>query len=325
MKNEKPRRELSPLSIVIRVVCFLAILALLLWGASMIAIPKRNGPGSGIINGEAVGFQSEAEDTLDFVGIGNSNLYCAVSPMELWGKYGYAGYVCGEPRQMLQATYQILSDVFETQSPRLVILEADAIFQATDVKHIAAQRLERIFPIFKYHIRWKVLKSSDFRSPRYRYRYVAKGYSYRTQIAPYTGGDYMKPTKVAQPIPPLNQYYLGQILELCRERGAEILIVSVPNATNWNARKHNGVKKFAESENLPFIDMNELLAEIGLDWSKDTPDQGIHLNYSGAKKATGYLGRYLTEHYSLPDRRGDPAYASWDTDYSGYLDKVGGK
>ncbi|HBN55245.1 MAG TPA: hypothetical protein DD414_00560, partial [Lachnospiraceae bacterium] len=44
-------------------------------------------------------------------------------------------------------------------------------------------------------------------------------------------------------------------------------------------------------------------------------DYGSHTNAVGAEKCTEFLKGYLQAHYSLPDHRGDAAYASWDESY----------
>ena len=40
-----------------------------------------------------------------------------------------------------------------------------------------------------------------------------------------------------------------------------------------------------------------------------------HLNDSGARKVSYYIGEYIRENYDLPDRRNDPAYASWNEQF----------
>ena len=55
-----------------------------------------------------------------------------------------------------------------------------------------------------------------------------------------------------------------------------------------------------------------MLDEIGIDWNKDTFDEGDHLNYYGSKKLTDYLSEYLKEECDLTDHRGDPEFESWN-------------
>jgi len=47
--------------------------------------------------------------------------------------------------------------------------------------------------------------------------------------------------------------------------------------------------------------------ELGLDWSRDTYDAGLHLNVYGAEKWTDYVGNLLVTNHGVQDRRGDAA------------------
>lgn len=47
-----------------------------------------------------------------------------------------------------------------------------------------------------------------------------------------------------------------------------------------------------------------------------------HLNISGGRKVTDYIGKLLVETYGLADHRGDPTYASWDDDWEVYKQKI---
>ena len=51
--------------------------------------------------------------------------------------------------------------------------------------------------------------------------------------------------------------------------------------------------------------MLEHQEEIGIDWSTDTYDTGLHLNVYGAEKAADWFGKVLQEQCGVPDRRED--------------------
>ena len=46
------------------------------------------------------------------------------------------------------------------------------------------------------------------------------------------------------------------------------------------------------------------------------------MNYMGAEKYTKYLAEYISEHYDVPDRRGDEKYESWSEAYEHYREFV---
>ena len=58
-----------------------------------------------------------------------------------------------------------------------------------------------------------------------------------------------------------------------------------------------------------------------VDYDTDFNDWS-HMNASGARKVTDYIGRLLTEGYDLKDKRNDPDYQDWNDGYSDYKDEV---
>ena len=74
------------------------------------------------------------------------------------------------------------------------------------------------------------------------------------------------------------------------------------------------MKQYAEENDLLYINMLEIAeSEIGIDYSLDTYDAGLHMNVTGAEKCSSYLGKVLVEKYGLTDHRDDPDMAEyWD-------------
>ena len=66
-------------------------------------------------------------------------------------------------------------------------------------------------------------------------------------------------------------------------------------------------------EGVTYIDFNKMYDELSLDFTTDMAEK-VHLNFSGTKKLTEYLGNYIVNNYDIPDRRGDAKYSSWDVD-----------
>ena len=60
---------------------------------------------------------------------------------------------------------------------------------------------------------------------------------------------------------------------------------------------------------LDYFNYEKMADEIGIDYSTDTYDAGLHLNLAGAEKLSKYFGEYLIENYDLTDYREDPEYA----------------
>ena len=66
------------------------------------------------------------------------------------------------------------------------------------------------------------------------------------------------------------------------------------------------MEKYAEEHGITYINMLKIAeSEVGIDYSQDTYDAGLHMNVTGAEKCSDYLGKILKEKYSLEDHRND--------------------
>lgn len=307
----------------LKLAVFLGIAVVLLTGASQVVKPKDNTPASGIKEPETRAVYTERDNSLDVIAIGNSDIYAAYTPMQLWKDYGLASYVCGEPGQRVYEAYYLLKSVLEHQSPKVVVYETDEIFQnanpAKEREKVIFAGLADKFPVFQYHNRWKMIKPEDFTGKvKYTFDNFWKGFRYTDQVDAYLGKRYMRKRKRNTKIDPIPRYYLDKIVALCRDKGIQLVFVEVPSANSWNYKRHHTVAQYAKENEIPFLDLNKPGKEYKVDWSSDTRDKGDHMNYIGARKVTAYLGKYLKKNYILPDRRKDPAYAEWNVDLQKY-------
>lgn len=299
----------------LRSVVFLTVLALLLTGVSQLLRPKNNSSSDGIHDPAANGILGEPENTIDLLILGDSESYSAFIPMQLWQQRGYTAYCCGTPGQELYYSEEFLHKAFQTQSPKVVILEPSAIFRGFSYGSALLSEAGKFFPVFTYHNRWKTLKTSDLTlTVDYNHIDSAKGYQYINGTAPADTGSYMQASDQLAPISRRNRAYVERIKAYCDENGAQLLLVSTPSTVNWNMARHNSTQALADRLGVPFLDMNMTPEQVGIDWSTDTHDHGDHLNYFGAKKVTTALGDYLLSTGLLSSHKDDPAYADWNTE-----------
>ena len=307
-----------------RVILFLLVFAVLLWACSAgIQIIVRNVSGS--VSGRSRVFASvsaEKKNTIDVLVAGDSESYTSVSPMDLWDRAGIAAYDCGQPGQRIQETYYILKTAFRTQSPKLVLFETNTMFRdpgfLKNVQLSLTEPLAYHFPVIKYHNAWKALFDGPG-GPKKSY----KGFEIRDKVVSYEGDEeYMKETKDKAQIPEVVRIYMEKIKRLCEKNGANLLLVSAPSPKNYNYKKHNSLEEYARENNLPYVDLNMKFRDIGIDWKLDSYDRGDHLNISGARKVTAYIGQYLADNYDLPDRRNDDGWREWDNLAREYLEEL---
>lgn len=302
---------------------FLTGLAAVLIILSALLEPKNNTKEEGMIDVSANGILAEKKNTVDVLIIGDSESYCSFIPMKLWEEYGFTSYVCGTSRQTLNYSEEFLRKSLATQTPKIVVLETNAIFRPYSGTDIVKMKLEQTFSVFRYHNRWKSLKLSDFKlNAEYTNIEYNKGYRYSKKANEASTKGYMRKLEETVEIQRTNLETVKKIRQLCEQAGAELIFVSVPSTRNWNYAKHNSVVGLAEDLGLTFLDLNLLTEEVGIDWKNDTRDKGDHLNHSGAQKVTSYFGNYLAGKNILKDHRGNKAYAAWDTSLETYKRKI---
>lgn len=295
------------------IVAFLAGLLAILFLLSLIVNPKDNSKEAGMKDPTAVGFLGEPANSIDVLVLGDSESYSSIIPTQLWQQQGITSYVCGSHAQRLCYSEELMKRAFACQSPKVVILETNALYRKISFQYSLRQSLEEFMPIFRYHDRWKTLTLRDFDfTVNYNHMEVNKGYWYRTNVKGASTSKYMKPSKKSECVSAKNRKYVARIAQFCADHDAQFILLSTPSTKNWNARRHNGVSKLAEELGVEYVDLNTLREQVPVDWKKDSKDKGDHLNYHGAQKVTTYLGSFLADKGVLIDHRGDDAYDSWN-------------
>lgn len=252
----------------------------------------------------------EEKNSIDVVVLGDSLTYSGISPYHLWDEYGYTSFVCGSPSQMINNTYEMLEAVLFRQSPKVVLLETNVIYQVTQQRSIVQSLFFQAFPVLRYHNNWK--GSTPYSGSEIGTQDRYKGYVLRTAIKAGSDSGYMTPSDGVNEIATVNKYYFGKIYDLCQENNIELIIVSVPSTKYWNYPKHNAVVELAEEYGIKYWDLN-IDENVDINWNVDTPDKGGHMNVHGAKKVTRRIGQLLSTETdsTLKDHRGDAAYEEW--------------
>lgn len=302
-----------------RSLLFLLILALLLSVLSQLSIQlgRSRNP---LFNASARDLLDQPKNSIDVLVIGTSDVYSAVSPMEWWTQYGYAGFAWGEAAQRVYETHEYLKKIYRVQSPKVVFLEVGDLYRdqtdAQNLDSMAKAYIADVFPIVTYH---RNLAPERFLNLMAKPHALTKGYLLRLGTMKPSGScdSYMKTDDSFASFNPLSGRELKQCIELCRSHGSSVVLLSIPSYTDWNMQKHNSVAELAEGEQVPYLDLN-LALQQQIDWNTDSADGGKHLNFRGAEKVSDYLGNYLRERYVLPDHQSDVAYSAWQSDGQDY-------
>ncbi len=320
VREEKLRRFAA-------VVVFLIVIWAVLSITGKIVRAKFIGDSTTIVNG----FYAEKKNDIDLLVLGSSNSFCTINPLVLYEQYGIAAYDFGSSSQPLNITVLYLKEAFRRQKPKVVALEINMIvgdslsggyesglrWGLTDmplsidklkciyqsVGAVNAEYFSYVFPIFRYHNRWKEISKIDYTYDKMDKTNYTKGYL-ETQSVTETEvnlADYQ--AEGTSWIEQENMRYLDEIAALCKKNGAELLLFKSPKE-GWYQYDTKAVRALAIERGLNFVDYNELYAQgaLELDTRGDFRDNQ-HLNDFGAAKVSAHFGSYIQEHYALSDRR----------------------
>ncbi len=311
-----------------RVVVCAAILCGVLWSLQRLLVPKYMGR---VVEGNLISeYYGESGDH-ELIILGDCEVYENISPVILWEEFGIASYIRGSAQQLIPQSYYLLEDTLRREHPQAVLLSVAAM-QEGEQTNEAYNRMtmegmewsrykleairttgmeeehlvEYLFPLLRYHSRFKELDQDDIRYFWRRGKVSYKGDYMRADVRPLT--DFPPPRRRADyRFPEISTQYLEKIRALCEEEGIQLVLMKAPSLYPvWYDQWEEQIRGYAEAHQLLYINCIPAIEEIGLDFNEDTYDGGLHMNVYGAEKLTRYLGRILQEGCGLKDLRGDP-------------------
>ena len=301
---------------------FLLPLAVLVMLLGPVFAPKNNTAEAGMLETDPIAILSQPENSIDLLFLGDSEAYSGFVPMELWQDYGIASFVCACVDQKPYETEEFLKTALERQSPKVVVLETNVLYRVYSRTDRIVPAAQQMFPVLRYHSRWKSLTLRDFQAPEYTGEYPDRGYHLLLSADPREDLEaYMAPTDAREALSGANLRSLRNIHALCEKNNIRLILYSVPSPENWNMARHNTMEDLARELGVLYLDGN--LESRDIDWNLDTYDNGDHLNYYGAAKITRWLGDFLWD--GLPDHRGEAAYAAWDRDLAALPERIQAK
>ncbi len=283
---------------------------------------------------------------LDVIGLGSSTMYNAMTPVYLWGEYGFTGYVRSNASQTMWQSYYLLVDALRTgHKPSLVALDVSfmkygeefveepsnrksiesmrdplAKWQAVQAsKYEEEQPLSYFFPVLRYHSRWKELTGDDvkyaFEQPDVTYN----GFLMEFKI-PEEQTIFPRESSEDAAFPEKSKDYLDRIIKLCREKNIDLLLMKTPTYQNsWYYEYDELMEGIAEENGLTYINFDSLAEAMGIDVRTDYIDDGEHFNVVGAEKFCKVFGQYIKDNYDLPDHRTDGEISSvWNGKLDAY-------
>ena len=273
-------------------------------------------------------YYKDARKDFDVIFVGDCEVYEDYSPMVLWEDYGISSYIRGSSQQLIFQSYYMLEDTIRYEKPKVVVFSVRSLqydyawsepynrmtiegmkWSSSKVNCIKASMLEDenfvdyVFPILRYHTRWKEVNYEDF-----HYYFKPKQITHN--------GYYMvlnvKPVENLPSVKPLADYtfpdraweYMDKMRTLCEDNGIELLLVKSASVyPHWYDEWDEQVEDYAKEHNLVYVNLLEHQNETRVNYETDTSDAGLHMNLYGAEKCSRYLGKVLKDNYDLKDRR----------------------
>lgn len=314
---------------VLKAVAFLLVGVILIGGVSQVICGKWMDANKETYTTKE--FYDLKDNSIEVFIVGSSQIVTGVSSMTMYENYGISAFGLGTGNAPMAGNYHWLKECEKTQDISMVAIEVSMLYEPTkqflfrrafDPMKLSRNKLEAVyeqsraydgdsvlsyvFPMIKYHDRWKELTEEDFvfheeDSLVYRGNVMKSG----VKPVPYEkviiDNDALRDIEMEAE----QLEYFEKILSYCKESGWDVVLFKTPK-TSWSLSKSEGVKALAEQYGVPFLDFNydKLMKEIKFDPMRDLRDAD-HPNLRGAEKISDYLGKYLQENYDLKDYRQD--------------------
>ncbi len=298
--------------------------------------------------GALIGEYYENAGNHDVIFIGDCEVYENFSPITLWENHGITSYIRGSAQQLIWQSYYLMEETFRYETPKVMVFNVlsmkydtpkstgaqsqreaynrmtldgmrlssskwNSIFASmTEEERKWEAQYSYLFPLLRYHDRWSQLTKDDFKYWFGRDQVSDQGYLMQVGVKPLEDEHVERPL-VDYSFGENSWYYLDKMVQLCKENDTQLVLIKAPALSpvwwdQWDAQ----IEEYAKKNDLLYINMQDYQDEIGIDWSTDTYDTGLHLNVYGAEKAANWFGNVLRQQCQVPDRRNDAQIAdSW--------------
>lgn len=115
-----------------RAICFCLIFVTLFVFLSGAFIPRTGTTEDGMESRISKAYRGEPRDSIDTVFIGNSDIYRAISPVDLFHQTGITSAIAGRPNKQLSEVPGDIRDILRYQNPKTIVLETDCMFSGTN-------------------------------------------------------------------------------------------------------------------------------------------------------------------------------------------------
>ena len=284
------------------------------------------------------GFRMEQKDSLDVVLLGASDIYAYSAPLAYsqqgFTSYPYVVSACSvcywkamledilahqNPRLIVVETTGACYDTpreLHNNGALHYILDGMPFEQKLRVVHpLLTEENDSaaafLFPGLKYHSNWNTPEDlkANYRNVRMLQKQghaILRGtYTSRFSIGLETELRNLEDDRSERPLDREAEQALREFLDFCREKDLPVLFACFPHQVTieddevyQNFQMTNTIEKIVGEYGFPFLNMETLSDEIGIDPEQDYYNR-THLNLYGQQKLTEYLAHYLITEFDL--------------------------
>lgn len=293
------------------------------------------------------GFYMEDKNSLDVVLVGASELYADYSAAQAYKEQGFTSYPYAVEENVVDLVENELVEVFNNQSPKLLIIETNFAMYDNKNAVVTDARLRRVtdcmpmnqnkidiidrfgdkdnllsyyLPFIKYHGHLYLFKDSlnDYALELRGFSYL-KGMKTRTEAKNFKKYN-IKEVDGTKPLAPVAEEKFREFLQICKDKikDSKVVFVRFPHAI---ATEHmydrylqsNRVGEIVNEYGFDYINFEHNADEIGFDYSKDFYNYE-HMNVRGLQKFTSYFAKTIADKYDIkPTQLTDEQKEKWDT------------
>ena len=324
-----------------RILIIIVIFILLFLFFTRLLSPKY---ATSLVEGSMISqYYNESKDH-EVVFIGDCEVYANFSPMVMYEEEGIKAYVRGSSQQLIWQSYYILEETLKYEIPKVVVFNVNSMRYSEPVSEeynrltidymkwskqkvdiINASMTEEesiwyyIFPILRYHSRYDKLTEEDFEYLFKRKDNTFNGFLVNKNVKPVENLPVQRKLATYQ-FEDICYDYLNKITKLCKDNGIELVLIKAPSLyPYWYNEYDEQIRNYAEENDIAFYNLKNNVEEIGIDYSADTYDGGLHLNLNGATKLSKFFAKLLKENYNLTDCRGDSLYEQKLEEYKEFI------
>ena len=260
-------------------------------------------------------FHKLPENSLDLIVYGSSHAWRGCDTQKINDEYGISAFDYGANWQRINTTYMYMQDSFRTQKPKAVFVECYKVSVITEDEDLTgeiyyskavpwfkgkADYLRRCFavnperwatyfcPFIMFHGNWTTWfdseESNNTEDRNVDFYSNSRGYDRSSDVKSAELSSWT--TFDQKELGEENLEILEDIVKLCNEHGAELVLFTVPFQGKFEY--HDALTEFASQNGCIYIDCFEHIDEVGIDPETDFRD-ATHLNESGAGKIADYL------------------------------------